>query len=402
MSLLSPAEIRAKLLRLWDHQRILKAWLSDESLFPLEISTRIPSGRELAERHGEVKRAIAALRTGCRSELGYGYRLVEEAIAHRQLGVQRLPVQAVLDDRDEALRIIGKVRDFARFVRLATETRAQFPELEGLLRSRPLAILELADEWPRLLRVCAYLREHPRPGCYLREIDLPGIDTKFLEAHKGMLADMLDAVLPSEAIDSEAKGIKAFERRFGFRHDPPGVRFRWLDASLAPLGIRDMQIPLDAFASLNPPVERIFITENKVNFLAFPDVPRSLIVFGQGYGIQTLGMIDWFAERAIYYWGDLDTHGYSILSQLRAVHREARSLLMDEETLLAHRNSWGVEPVDARILTDLPHLAPAELNVYQGLKDGRWGDCLRLEQERIAYAWVTKALDALFVRRSSR
>lgn len=395
MSVLSPAEIRSRVMKLWESQRLLRAWLAGESMFPIEWPTRLPKGRELVERYDEARRAIAALRAGERSELGYGYRLIDEELAHRQLGVQRLPVRAVLDSLDEALRLIGKSRDFARFVHLVEETRARQPALEDLLRARPLAILEQADAWPKLLRVCAYLREHPRPGCYLRELDLPGIDTKFLESQKGMLTEMLDRVLPPEAIDAQEKGVKAFERRFGFRHDPPGVRFRWLDPLLAPMGIRDMQIPLDEFSRLDPPAERIFITENKVNFLAFPELPKGLVIFGQGYAIQSLARIAWLSEKTLYYWGDIDTHGFEILSQLRAAHGNVRSLLMDEATLLAHRESWAREPEGARILVEPSSLTRAEGEVYRGLKEGRWGDCLRLEQERIAYGWLERALEDL-------
>lgn len=38
---------------------------------------------------------------------------------------------------------------------------------------------------------------------------------------------------------------------------------------------------------------------------------------------------------------DIDTHGFRILDQLRAVHPHVASMLMDEETLLAHSNAWG-------------------------------------------------------------
>lgn len=393
MTLLSPAEIRLKLNKLWDSQRLLKAWLAGETLFPYEIPTRIPLGRELLDRFDEVRLAIDALRAEERSELGYGYRLIEQTTSNRLLGTQRIPVRAVVENLDDALRIIGKTRDFARFVRLAEMTRAQLPGLEALLRSRPLSVLALSDSWPLLIRFCAYFRDHPRPGCYLREIDLPGIDTKFLEAHKTILTEMLDSILPSEAIDPEAKGQKAFERRFGLRYDPPGLRFRWLDPSLAPMGILDMQIPLDAFAQLHPPVDRVFITENKVNFLAFPDLPRSLVIFGQGYAIQALAQVTWLSNRKLYYWGDIDTHGFEILSQLRAVHKGVESLLMDEETFLAHRESWSNEPESSRKLMEPEHLTPEERHVYRGLKEGRWGRCLRLEQERVTYTWLKHALD---------
>jgi hypothetical protein len=49
----------------------------------------------------------------------------------------------------------------------------------------------------------------------------------------------------------------------------------------------------------------------------------------------------WLRECEVLYWGDIDTHGFRILDQLRAVHPHVESVLMDEETLLAHRDAWG-------------------------------------------------------------
>jgi len=46
----------------------------------------------------------------------------------------------------------------------------------------------------------------------------------------------------------------------------------------------------------------------------------------------------------VHYWGDLDTHGFAILNQLRAWLPQTRSFLMDRQTLVEHRDRWGREP----------------------------------------------------------
>ena len=46
--------------------------------------------------------------------------------------------------------------------------------LPWLLRS-PLQSLALAEHWPRLLAVVAWVQAHPRPGVYLRQVDAPGV-----------------------------------------------------------------------------------------------------------------------------------------------------------------------------------------------------------------------------------
>lgn len=88
------------------------------------------------------------------------------------------------------------------------------------------------------------------------------------------------------------------------------------------------------------------------------------------------------------YWGDLDTHGFAILSRLRACLPNVVSALMDEATLLKNRSLWGDEEKQVSA-PELPFLTAEEQTVYRGLKQHRWGLNVRLEQERIAWdeAW---------------
>jgi hypothetical protein len=53
------------------------------------------------------------------------------------------------------------------------------------------------------------------------------------------------------------------------------------------------------------------------------------------------------------YWGGIDTHGFAILDRLRASIPGAALLLMDENTLQAHRHVWGQEDGDKRHRADL-------------------------------------------------
>ena len=71
----------------------------------------------------------------------------------------------------------------------------------------------------------------------------------------------------------------------------------------------------------------------------------------------------------VRYWGDIDTHGFAILDRLRAWLPQARSVLMDRETLLAHRDRWVSEDRPAR--STLTRLTPAERDLYvEPVEDG--------------------------------
>ena len=95
----------------------------------------------------------------------------------------------------------------------------------------------------------------------------------------------------------------------------------------------------------------------------------------------------------MYYWGDIDTHGFAILDQLRGQFAHVDSLLMDRATLNAHIAIWGVE--DKPSLADLPRLTPDERALYDDLRDNRIRKGLRLEQEHIGFGWLSRRLQEL-------
>lgn len=385
MSWTTPADLRAQVERLWERGELLRegaiAW-------PLRLRLRGPTGSELAERFEAVREWVAALRA-----LRH-VRLEWRELMHRVLGRQQLPAGVWVDSRADALTLIGRVRDAARFDALRAETSARLPALLPWLEKRPLPALALIESWPQLMAVVDWLRAHPRPGVYLRQVDAPGVDSKFIEAHRGVLAELLDLALPPEAIDTTTTGVGGFARRYGFRDKPVRIRLRTLDPSLSLLsGIRggvDVSLDAEAFAALDLPAERIYITENETNYLAFPALPRALVIFGAGYGWESLTAARWLATREIHYWGDIDTHGFAILDALRAHVPQVQSLLMDRATLLAHEAHWGEETSPVR--RELGRLSSEEAALYRDLVEDRIRPRLRLEQERIRYGFLKRAL----------
>ncbi len=384
-----PVELRTQVLRLWERDVLL------EAEFPLRLVLRTPSSTDLSEHFDAVRVWAANLLAGARA----GYRIEMREVLHRVIGRNSLPAHAWVDTLEDALRLIGKAREAKRLQALAETTRAQAPKLLPWLQQQPRRALTLADDWPRLLAVVGWLQLHPRPGIYLRQLDLAGVHSKFIETHRGVLGELLDLALPPQAIDPQAHGATRFARRYGFREKPLRLRLRFLDpqqhAGWIP-GAHDTDYGLtqDAFALLAPAARRVFITENEINFLAFPPMPDSLVVFGAGYGFDALAHADWLQERALYYWGDIDTHGFAILDQLRASFPHAHSFLMDRATLLEHETLWTDEPQPTQ--RDLPRLEDGERQLYDELRWRRLrGAAIRLEQERVAYGWVVRALEGL-------
>ena len=393
MSWTTAIELRAQVQKLWDQGRLLACLIDAGETFPLRLSLKAPRSAELSERFDAVRDWARALQ----AEAGAGYRLVLREARHRVIGTNALPDEAWVDTLADALRLIGKQRDARRFVALVETTRTRLPVLLPWLSAQPIRALALAAEWPLLLDAVDWCVAHPRPGVYLRQVDLPGIDTKFVEAHRAVLSAWLDLALPEAAIDSSASGVSQFAQRYGFREKPIRVRFRVLDPSRTLLGTgveEDISLGAEAFARLDPAVSSVFITENEINYLAFPARADSLVIFGAGYGFEMLDAAQWLQHRTIRYWGDIDTHGFAILDQLRARFAHGESFLMDRATLLAHRPHW-VEEVRPT-LRDLPRLTADERALFDDLRWKRLADMpVRLEQERIGFGRLEAALAAL-------
>jgi len=395
--MISPQEVHDRARKLWSSGRALRAWLGAEPLFPYSVPFRKPTAGEWLENFAQLRADIDRLEAASRARRGAGYAVIFRETAHQKLGRVRTPERVVFESVEDLAACAGESEALRRFQALAHELQAREPQLADWLAARPLEALAHESVMPQLLAVVTYFRAHPRPMRYARELGIPGVDSKFIEAHRGLLGDWLERLLPAAAVDRSVRGLSdgGFERRFGLRCEEPLMRLRWLDPSQALGGhVTDATVPLSQLASYNPRADRVFVTENKVNFLTLPDAERALVLFGGGYAIELLAAVPWLRGLAVHYWGDIDTHGFAILSQLRNHLPHVRSFLMDRDTLVRHREVWGEELRERRCVRDLPQLDAQEQSLYDDLRADRIAERLRLEQERVAYACVAEAVRA--------
>jgi len=82
----------------------------------------------------------------------------------------------------------------------------------------------------------------------------------------------------------------------------------------------------------------------------------------------------------VIYWGDLDTFGMKILSQLRRTLPHVRSVMMDATTMTGlARNAWRHEPEKDRYRGDISGLTEGEEAALALLRRGNH----RIEQEHL-------------------
>ncbi len=393
------AEIKAVACKHWDSGRLLGEWLGGEESYPLQIALAPPSSRALLSDYAGVQQWISALEASARSKKSAGYRLEYTDKRLRKLGTQRIPAKAWIESRADCLALAGRADEFTDFAAQIEATYARLPALLEWLHSKPMAGLAVQPVWGQLLTVCEWFTAHPRPDQYLRALDIPGIDTKFIESHQKILDELLRMALPDAAMqETEAPAPRhRFAHRLGLRYDQPGIRLRLLDPALRRhyRSIGDMTLVQSDFQLLDPPCATVFVTENKSNGLAFPDVNDAIVVFGLGHGLGVLKNIPWLTGKRIIYWGDIDTHGFAILSRMRGYYPQTESLLMHERLLARYRELAVDEPTAARSDANWQQLTGNEKVTLAALREHRYGHCLRLEQERIPFSELTAALARL-------
>lgn len=374
--------VKAKVQKWWDTGEVLACVGRNDQISSREIPVRAPTSQQISESFDDVRNWIADIKSlpDC--------RIIEEDRGHRLFGKNRFPYAIVFDTVDDIARFLKKETALAHFRQIVEWTSELQPQLLTYLVSKPMTALDLYDEWRDLLHVVKWMIEHPNPNVYIRAVDLPGIHTKFIGEHKAVLSELFDAVLPKEYINELYSGVKNFEMRYGFRSKPLLVRYKLLDDPA-----RDLSLDSQSFAKLNPDVRHVFIVENEINFLAFPPVADSLVIFGAGYGFDILKSAEWLFICDVIYWGDIDTHGFAILNSLRKYLPHARSLMMDEQTVLEMRLHWGSER-EPHASEFLPELSQTEMDVYLGLKTGRWAEQLRIEQEQIGWTYACTQIRA--------
>ena len=361
--------------------------------FPRRLVLKRPTSAEIRDSFEAVRAWSASLRAAPH------VRLTMRESRHRVLGANALPREAWVDSAQVAAAMVGKRQEAAAFQDVLRSVSRHQPELVDWLARKPLRALELGDDWSRLLDIVEWLQTHPRPGVYVRQMDVAGVDTKFVEKHRGVLSELLDLALPSGAIDTSRSRASGFAQRYGFKPKPERVRFRILDRDFALLPWRDgddsqeLTLGAEDFAALDLPVRRVIITENEINYLALPPLDGTIAIFGSGYGFDGLARAAWLSRCQMHYWGDIDTHGFAILDQLRGHFDSVDSLLMDLHTFLRFKSLW----VDERnpTLRDLSRLSMSERELYDDLRNDKYGSSLRLEQERIGFEWVRDALAKL-------
>lgn len=375
--MITPTEIRKKAEN--KYLTFLRSVTERQAFEPIVIVGNKKPNDDTVQFEKELTELIAH----SKEKKGYGYSIEYQKVKTRKHGEQDIPVSISFLTEQDFLKYIGKEQDTAGFRKDVERILSAFPELVEWVCRFPNKVLDNHRVWDDVLKVCIYFKGNPKPQLYIRELPIQ-VDTKFIERNKGIIKELLDIIIAKSVNPDETR----FETRFNLRHDEPVVRFRVLDKTLSQTlfsGIDDMSIPISKFRETEIPVETVYIVENKMNMLTFPPIHKSIVVWGHGFGVDLLKDVMWLRSKKILYWGDLDVHGFQILSELRSHFSQVESFLMDRETFNRfYEDGIGAETNVEKVLL----LTPEEKEMFDFLRGGNY----RLEQEKIPFEYASSKI----------
>lgn len=393
--MLSPADIHGKALN--KYPAFLREYFAGRSIFPYQIPFGRPRGASELERFAAESRALV---DGSASRIGFGYT-VETEIVGTKLGPQRFPISVYFPDIENYLRAIGKEVEFEEIAADIRLIAALSSKAETWARAHPLRIHEKHGQWPDLCLVLNALLDRPRPGCFPRELPLP-VSGKLLGTEQETICDILSSIPGPHWTEGTD-----FYDQLGLRRPPSAfIRLRFLDASLRKANgwpHEEMSVSLDTLTQHPIEADHVFVTENLMTFLAFPEFKGAVVIFGNGKAAERLPHLSWLASRELCYWGDIDPHGMEILRSLRIRFPRLRSMLMDIQILEKYRHFTAAgKPTNQLKLDGLT--ADERAAAIEVFADGK-SLCRNLEQEKLpqseVMAWLERLATTATIRTQS-
>ncbi|MEA3228607.1 MAG: DUF3322 domain-containing protein, partial [Campylobacterota bacterium] len=298
-------EIFQKVLKIYTSGKVWKDFIVSENLFPLEIKLKKVKQIDIRDNYSQLIKELNSLKKEV-------FEMEYQEFHFKSLGTQKLPIVIHFRERKDFLSYISKEREFEEFVSLYQHIVLKYPLLKTTLLEKPSVILENSTRWDKLFLVYDFFIKTPQVNIYIRELNIEGIDTKFIERNRKILDSFLTILLDRKDYKEEIKTLSnyGFEKKYFFKYPQPLIRFRILDTTQTIGGLSDISTPVNEFKSLELLSKNIFIVENKITTLSFPPLKNSTVIFGSGYGVEVLKNVDWLEDKNIFYWGDIDSDGF--------------------------------------------------------------------------------------------
>jgi hypothetical protein len=373
----SPDELASRLARQWQNADLREQRLLRPESWPLTLSIGKPTGTVVRDQVGQVRKHLQQWREVTIGQVQWQpvrFQSTSEAI--------NIPTHWMLESPSQWVQATGSSeikREYGTLNRLASALDPRFHSL--IVRRRSLVM----DKPERDVILSGKVALQLQPGCAdgkpLRALSVAGTDSKFFERNRQLVTLMLDILFDGQA--SEA-GLETFLGAEDEGHH--WLLIADLDGSLLPFS--QMRVRAHELQRTPLPGQRLILVENERSLHQLPCAPDTIAVLGSGLNLSWL-QASWLANKAVAYWGDLDTWGLTMLGRAREHLPQLTPLLMDRTTFERFADESAVEEPQAASVVVPPGLTESEAGLYHLLRRSDRG---RLEQEFLPVNMVHKAV----------
>ena len=220
-----PSDVRQLLQRQFDRRH--QDWLVGAGAWPLEVALGIPSEQFALGQLAATRAWVAEWQAWQDGAL-----LQWTERRWRTLGTQRLPELLRFDGPAQVAAWLGMGERWERAILRRAQLADRWPMLAPRLGKHFSVLADYSDlDFERLVSVTGWLAAHPDCGLYLRQLPVPGVDTKWIEARKPLLGELISSVTGRVEADLYAL--------CGLRRPPVLVRMRILEMRIVTLDVAD-------------------------------------------------------------------------------------------------------------------------------------------------------------------
>lgn len=391
----------------WENTKALKNLLIGNTEFPIQISLKSPKGNAVLSNISHFQEFVDSWKSFC-EQAEYESLPVKvrwDTVIFRSLSEQKVPTNVTIPDITSLARMLGgeqesQLRDWQSriafiFNSLATELAQHTvhpirPNYEHELFFELIANLETLSDFrdsdtQLLVKLIPQFHKGMGSGCYLRALPVVFVDTKFIEKNLRFIESLTAAVLDCSVKET---GLLSW---LDCRDKPKD----WL--LVRPLckktkdslgGVPLLRMSSETLMDFELPAKNILVIENEQSCLSLDNIPDTIAVSGGGKNVSWM-KANWLASKRVAYWGDIDSEGLAILSDVRSKLSTVIPLMMDSDTVEVYRDRMVDEPES--VAREPVALTDRELILFRMLRNGDFG-CARLEQERLPIDFVYEKL----------
>lgn len=364
----------------------LKSIITGELIFPCKLSINKQETGNL-----EIdSRVYTTLYSNSKNSKKIGYTIEYKTTKTTQ--ITRLS-KVIIENESDFIYLLNKKNEVDTYKDSIYKFKRAFkdPIIDDYLIKNRKQIFNSSELYiDNFIEVALYLLENQNERKYPRELDIKA-DTKFLSNNIQRITTLLSYF---REIDFN---LNKYER-IGLINPYSTVTLRLannftIKGNGNSFNTELTNIDLEELKSFKNTFDKVFVIENRTTFLKFPLKNNQLAIYMGGFAISILQDIPFLLEANLYYFGDLDEHGFEILSLFRSIYPNTKSICMNLDTI----NEYSDYLISGREFRgNINNLTENEEIALKYLINHKInGQSARIEQEKISQSYINNQIDFL-------